>query len=130
MKGKYLSAVTVGVFCANETVLRTTGTALVLVCNVSIRDRIIYPTWFGPPNKTKYNLNSRPFNPDLGEKLTRINWTNNNIDLKLDSVTINDAGLYTCEAVFQEKAYFYDIDVSVRGKFKYISKFDSPLDFF
>ena len=118
------------VFCANETVLRTTGTALVLVCNVSIRDSITYPTWWGPPNEAKYNLNSTTFNPNLGEKLNRINWTKNNIDLKLDSVTINDAGLYKCEAVFQAKTYYYDIDVSVRGKFKYISKFDSPLDLF
>jgi len=58
-----------------------------------------------------------------------MNWTNN-IDLKLDSVTINDTGLYTCEAVYQEKTYYYDIDVSVRGKFKYIAKFDLPLDLF
>jgi len=107
----------VGVFCANETVFLTTGTALVLVCNISIRDSIIYPNWWGPPNITAYNANSRPFNPILGEKLNRLNWTNNNIDLKLDSVTINDAGLYKCEDIFQGITYFYDIDLNVRGTF-------------
>ena len=107
-----------GVFCANETVSLTTGTVLVLVCNTSIRDSIIYPTWWGPPYTTKYNTHSRLFNPKLGEKLNRLNWTNNNIDLKLDSVTIMDAGLYRCEVIFQKRTYFYEIEV--RGKYIYI----------
>jgi len=64
-----------------------------------------------------YNTNSGTFNPNLGEKLSRINWTENNIDLQLDSVTVNDAGLYKCETMFQTKTYSYEIDVSVRGKF-------------
>jgi len=64
-----------------------------------------------------YNINSGTFNPNLGEKINRINWTENKIDLKLDSVTFNDAGLYKCEAFFQEKTYFYKIDVTVKGKF-------------
>ena len=109
-----------GVFCANETVILTTGTALVLVCNTSIRDRIVYPTWWGPPNTTQYNMNSGLFNPNLGEKLKRMHWTNNNIDLKLDYVRNDDAGLYTCEAIIQNKTYFYEIEVNVRGKFNYI----------
>ena len=111
-----------GVFGANETVFLTTGTSLVLVCNISIRDRIIYPSWWGPPNNTPYNANSRSFNPSLGEKLNRMNWTNNDIDLKLDSVTINDAGLYKCGDIFNNGTYLYDINVNVIGKFKYISK--------
>jgi len=111
----------VGVFGANETVFLTSGTALVLVCNTSFRDSIIYPNWWGPPNALAYNANSGLFNPNLGEKLNRLNWTNNNIDLKLDPVTINDAGLYTCEVMFQKRPYFYDIEVNVIGKFKYIS---------
>jgi len=111
-----------GVFCANETVLLMIGTAHVLTCNTSIRDSSINPTWWGPPNNTKYNTNSILFNPNLGEKLKRIAWTNNNIDLKLESVTINDAGLYKCEVIVPQKTHLYEIEVNVRGKFKYISK--------
>jgi len=125
-KHKYLSVVTVGVFCANETVFLTTGTALVLVCKTSIRDRTAYPTWSGPPNFTRYNAISGQFNPNLGEKLNRINWTSNNIDLQLDSVTINDAGLYKCQEIVKEERDFYEIEVNVRGKFTYISKLYSP----
>ena len=108
-----------GVFCANETVFLTPGTTLVLVCNTSIRDGIVNPTWWGPPKTTKYNTQSRLFNPQLGEKLNRLNYTNNNIDLKLDHVTILDAGLYRCEVISQNRTYFYEIEV--RGKYKYIS---------
>jgi len=122
--------VTVGVFCANETVLLMTGTAHVLTCKTSIRDSSINPTWWGPPNNTKYNTNSRSFNPNLGEKLKRIAWTNNNIDLKLESVTINDAGLYKCEVIVPQKTHLYEIEVNVRGKFKYLSKLNSPSDQF
>ena len=121
-----------GVFCVNETVFLTTGTELVLVCNTSIRDSInyMYPTWWGPPNNTKYNTNSGLFNLELGEKLKRISWANNNIDLKLDSVTINDAGLYMCDVIFKDKWYIYEIEVNVRGKFKYFSKLNSTSDLF
>ena len=115
-----------GFVCANETVYRSTGTALDLVCNISIRDNITYPTWWGPPNTAKYNTKSGEFNPTLGEKLNRINWTENKIDLKMDSVTFNDTGLYKCEEVFQETRYSYEIDVTVKGKFKYLSKLNSP----
>jgi len=117
----------VGVFGANETVFLTTGTTHVLMCKTSNRDSFIYPTWWGPPNYTVYNVNSRPFNPKLGEKLNRINWTSNNIDLQLDSVTINDAGLYTCERVFKGKPHIYEIEVNVRGKFKHLSKLNSDV---
>ena len=89
----------------------------------------MYPTWWGPPNYTRYNIISGQFNPNLGEKLNRMNWTSNNIDLQLNSVTINDAGLYKCE-IFKEKTYFYEIEVNVRGKFKYISRLNSPSDLF
>ena len=128
-KQSYLSAVTVGVFCANETVFSTTGTALVLMCNISIRDSITYPIWWGPPDNTRYNTNST-FNPNLGEKLNRLNWTNNSIDLQLNSVMIKDKGLYRCEVIFQERTYLYKIEVNVRGKFKYLLKFNSPSDLF
>jgi len=111
----------VGVFGANETVFLTSGTALVLVCNTSFRDSIIFPTWSGPPHALVYNDKSGLFNPNLGEKLNRLNWTNNNIDLQLDPVTINDAGLYTCDDMFQKRPFFYDIEVNVIGKFKYVS---------
>jgi len=115
----------VGVFCANETVYPSVGTGLLLVCNISIPDsNIIYPTWWGPPNLTKYNAIFGQFNPNLGEKINRINWTENKIDLKLVSVTFKDAGLYKCEALFQEKTYSYEIGVTVKGKFKYISKLE------
>ena len=119
-----------GFFCANETVNPSVGTALVLVCNVSIGDSTIYPIWLGPPNSTKYNTNSGQFNPNLGEKLRRINWTKNNIDLQLDSVTFNDAGLYKCEALFQQNTYSYEICVTVKGKFKYLSELNSSSDLF
>ena len=119
-----------GVFCANETVFAATGTALVLMCNISIRDGITNPTWWGPPNITKYTSQNGTFNRLLGEKLNRLNWSNNNIDLQLDSVTINDAGLYKCEDIFQKIAYSHDIEVNVRGKFKYLSKLNSPSDLF
>jgi len=120
----------VGVFCVNETVYPSVGTALVLVCNISIRDSITYPTWSGPPNFLRYNAISGQFNPNLGEKLSRINWKSNNIDLQLDSVTINDTGLYKCQVYFKERTYFYEIEVNVRGKFKYIPKLNSPSDLF
>jgi len=114
--------VTVGVLCANETVLLMPGTAHVLTCKTSIRDSSINPTWWGPPNNTKYNTNSRSFNPNLGEKLKRIAWTNNTIELKLESVTINDTGLYKCEVIVPQKTHLYEIEVNVKGKFKYLSK--------
>jgi len=116
----------VGVFCANETVFLTIGTALDLKCKTSIRDSIVYPTWWGPPNTIRYNFISGQFNPSLGEKRNRINWKSNNIDLQLDSVTINDTGLYKCQVISKEKTYVYQLEVNVRGKFKYISKFNSP----
>ena len=118
------------VFCANEMVFLTTGTELVLVCNISMRNSITYPPWWGPPDFTKYNTISGQFNPNLGEKLNRMKWANNNIDLKLDSVTINDAGLYTCNVLFQQRVYSYDIEVNVRGTFKYVSKLYSTSDLF
>ena len=118
-----------GVFCANETVFLTTGTSLVLMCKTSIREKTAYPTWWGPPNTARYNTVSGQFNPNLGEKLKRINWTNNNIDLQLDSVTINDAGLYRCE-IIKERKYLYEIEVNVRGKLNYLSKLNSPSDLF
>jgi len=114
----------VGVFCVNETVFLTTGTALDLKCKTSIRDSIVYPTWSGPPDFMRYNAISGQLNPNLGEKLNRIKWTSNNIDLQLDSVTINDAGLYKCQVIFNDRTYDYAIEVNVRGKFKYFSKFN------
>ena len=86
----------------------------------------MYPTWWGPPNCTRYNIASGQFNPNLGEKLNRMNWKSNNIDLQLDSVTINDEGLYKCD-IFNERTYFNEIEVNVRGKFKYISKLNSTI---
>ena len=115
-----------GVFGANETVFLTTGTEHVLMCKTSIQDSSINPTWWGPPKNTKYNTKSKSFNPNLGEKLNRISWTKNYIDLQLEPVTINDKGLYKCEVVFKEIRHIYEIEVNVRGKFNYLSKLNSP----
>jgi len=96
------------------------------MCRISIRDSIVYPTWWGPPNTMRYTYTSK-FSPLFGEKLNRIYWRSNNIDLQLDSVTINDAGLYTCQVTFNERLYIYVIEVNVRGKFKHLSKLNSDL---
>ncbi|KAH3696346.1 hemicentin-1-like isoform X1 [Dreissena polymorpha] len=69
--------------------------------NITIRCGIrsaSYPQWDGPPDHTTYAQQGFPrFNPNLPpDKLQRMAWSDNTIDLMLTPVKRLDVGNYTC----------------------------------
>ncbi|XP_053409347.1 sialoadhesin-like [Mercenaria mercenaria] len=59
-----------------------------------------YPSWTGPEGLYNYanTANISNFNPALGEKLNRLSWGQNKMDLVISNVVRNDRGQYSCYA--------------------------------